>query len=459
MGARVAWKMELRMHRRPCWVEISTSAFEHNYRVLVEACERDAGPPFKASLGPDDNTPEYALQMVFENMLREQNAKARALKVELLAIVKADAYGHGLPLCAPAAVRSGARWLGVTSVEEGAAARELCAGFPETQILVIAGQFQGQGAEAIARGLTCVVWEPWQIEELEAAACAAECPEGSIPVHLELDTGMSRQGVEEDRLDEVLTSLEAAARLRLDGLMTHLYAADETDGFSTHEQMGLLERMIAKIAEAGLISKEVPIWLHLGNSAAVLGGDILRDLRSLCGRWGFRPMARPGLALYGLAPEFYPNEPPHAKELRHHLRRVLEWKTQVVSVRDLAAGQVVGYNATFVATEPMRLALLAVGYGDGLSRALSTRPGRQGGFVLLGGQRAPIVGRISMDQTVVDVTEIPGLAPGDEAVLLGRQGDESITAEEHAAWAGTIPWEIFTSITARVERQGIGTRD
>jgi alanine racemase len=153
------------------------------------------------------------------------------------------------------------------------------------------------------------------------------------------------------------------------------------------------------------------------------------------------------LALYGLAPEFVPEEPARVAALRKGLQRVLEWKTRVVSVRTIPAGQAVGYNGTFVATEPMRLALLAVGYADGLKRALSNR-----GSVLIGGQRAPIVGRISMDQTVVDVTEIPAIAPGDEVVLLGRQGDATITAEEHARWTETIPWEIFTSIAARVGR-------
>jgi alanine racemase len=158
-------------------------------------------------------------------------------------------------------------------------------------------------------------------------------------------------------------------------------------------------------------------------------------------------MVRPGLALYGLAPEFAPEEPVAVARLRPGLRRVMEWKTRVVSVRSIAAGRVVGYNGTFVATEPMSLALIAVGYADGLKRGLSNR-----GEVLVRGQRAPIVGRISMDQTVVDVTGIPNVAPGDEVVLLGRQSEESIAAEEHARWAGTISWEIFTSIASRVER-------
>ena len=398
------------MPKRPCWVEISTDSLAHNYRILTEIPS-----------GGD------------------------ALPVELLAIVKADAYGHGLALCAPAAVRAGARWLGVTSVEEGVAARGYCdaVGFPETEILAIGGPFPGQGAAAIAQRLTPVVWEAWHLEELEAAARAAGCAPGSAAVHLELDTGMSRQGVGAGELDAILTGFEADSRLRLAGLMTHLYAADESDGAVTRGQFALLERMVGRVFDAGF----KPEWLQVGNSAAVLAVEALDQLRKICAKFGLRAMARPGLALFGLAPEFLPDEPEVVAELRGRLRRVLEWKTRVVSVRSVEPGRVVGYNGTFVATEPMRLALLAVGYADGLNRALSNR-----GSVLIGGQRAPIVGRISMDQTVADVTGIPGVVAGDEVVLLGRQGSESITAEEHARWAGTIPWEIFTSITDRVER-------
>ena len=417
------------MHRRPCWVEISTGAFEDNYRVLLEACGGTAGPSPTLRSAQDDTT------------------ASKSAVIELLAIVKADAYGHGLALCAPAAVRAGARWLGVTSVEEGLAARAVC---PDAEILVIGGVFPGQGAEVVRAGLTAVVWDGPQLDELEGAAREAGCEPGTVAVHLELDTGMSRQGVGLGDLEAVLARFAAGSgsTLRIGGLMTHLYAADESDGLATREQMELLGRMVERISDLGLRAE----WLHVGNSAAVLAGDALLALRELCARFGLRPMARPGLALYGLAPEFVPDEPEPVAGLRARLRRVLEWKTRVVSVRTVAAGQVVGYNGTFVATEPMRLALLAVGYADGLRRALSGRAGKHGGSVLVRGQRAPIVGRISMDQTVVDVTEIPGVAAGDEVVLLGRQGAESITAEEHAVWAGTIPWEIFTSIAPRVER-------
>jgi alanine racemase len=389
------------MKRRPCRVEISTGAFEHNYRMLSDAC-------------------------------------GGAAALELLAIVKADAYGHGLELCAPAAVRAGARWLGVTSVEEGVAARELCDGAGCPEILVIGGVFPGQGAEVARHRLTATVWEHWQLDELESAG-------SEVRVHLELDTGMSRQGAGDDDLASLMARFAAPEiPLRLDGLMTHLYAADESDGAATRQQMARLAVMVERVFAAGLR----PAWLHVGNSAAVLAGAVPPALRALCERFGLRPMARPGLALYGLAPGFVPEEPEAVAKLRAQLQRVMEWKTQVVSLRTIEPGDVVGYNATFVATERMRLALLAAGYGDGLKRALGNR-----GSVLIRGARAPIVGRISMDQTVADVTEIPDVAVGDEAVLIGIQGGETITAEDHAEWAGTIVWEIFTSIACRVERQ------
>jgi alanine racemase len=388
------------MQRRPCWVEIATHALEANYRLLA-----DANP-----------------------------------SIALLAIVKANAYGHGLDLCAPAAVRAGARWLGVTSVEEGIAARAVC---PHAEILVISGPFPGQGSAVLAHRLTPVVWEPWQLDELESAGAPSESP---IPVHLELDTGMSRQGVSPDSLDAILASFKQTSALRVDGLMTHLYAADESDGEATREQFAQLETIVTRILAAGLH----PSILHVGNSAALLTGELTSQLTNLCAHHNLKPIARPGLALYGHAPEFLPHEPAAAAAIRAQLQPVLTWKTRIVSVRDLTPGQVVGYNGTFVATEPMRVALLAVGYADGFNRALSNR-----GSVLIHGQRAPIIGRISMDQTVVDVTDIPAAASGDEVVLLGSQQQSSISAEEHARLAGTIPWEIFTSIAARVERSEV----
>jgi alanine racemase len=394
---------------------MDTGALEHNYRLL------------KAALKTSETSEDT---------------------VELLAIVKADAYGHGLQLCAPAAVRAGARWLGVTSVEEGVAARRVCP-FSEAgaEILVVSGVFPDQGAAVIQHRLTPVVWQTWHLDELEAAAHKAKQEPRSVPVHLELESGMNRQGASEMELERMAARLRSSSALRLDGILTHLYAADESGGDATREQFRRLRAMLERTPKSSLEG----LWLHVGNSAAVLSGEALRALRALGAEFGMRPMARPGLALYGLTPAFAPDEPATVTALRGKLRPVLTWKTRVVGVHQIEPGQSVGYNGTFVATKPMRVALLAVGYADGLKRALSNR-----GSVLLRGQRCPIVGRISMDQTVVDVTGVPEAATGDEVVLLGAQGRERIAAEEHAHIAGTIVWEILTSIGARAERLPVG---
>lgn len=394
------------MQTRPCWVEIRTRALEDNYRFL---------------------------------------ASVVAPHAELLAIVKADAYGHGLTHCAPAAVRAGARWLGVTSVEEGAAARALC---EDPRILVIGGVFPGQGAEVVRNKLTAVVWEPYQLDELETAARTAGLGPASLAVHLEVDTGMSRQGVGPADLATILAHFTEKSPLKLEGLMTHLFAADEADGTATREQLLRLESAVAHMHAAG----HRPEWFNVGSTAALLAGEA-ETIAMLAARHGMTPLLRPGLALYGLVPRFDPpfdKEPAVLAAARRALRPVLSWKSRVVSVRTIEPGTVVGYNGTFVATEPMHLALIAAGYADGLDRKLGNRFS-----LLVRGQRAPLVGRISMDQSVVDVTEIDGAAPGDEVVLLGTQSDESITAFDHADAGGTIPWEVFTRIGPRVERRAI----
>jgi alanine racemase len=194
-------------------------------------------------------------------------------------------------------------------------------------------------------------------------------------------------------------------------------------------------------------------WLNVGASAALLSGEV-GAIAELAARHGMKSMVRPGLALYGLAPRFDPAfetaEPEGLTAAREALRPVLEWKSQVVGVRHVEAGAAVGYNSTFVATEPMRLALVAIGYADGLDRKLGNHFN-----LLVRGQRAPIVGRVSMDQTVIDVTEIEGVEPCDEVVIIGAQDEERITAFDHADAAGTIPWEVFTRIGARVERRAV----
>lgn len=395
------------MPTRPCWVEIRTQSLEDNYRFLQSLAAPHA---------------------------------------ELLAIVKADAYGHSLALCAPAAVRAGARWLGVTSVEEGVAARSLC---PEAQILVIGGIFPGQGPAVVAHKLTAVAWERWQLDELEAATRAAGLPPSSLPIHLEIDTGMSRQGLQQDQVAATLARFVPDSPLKLDGVMTHLFAADEAGGTVTQAQLAQMADVLRRVEDAGLYAE----WFNVGASAAVLAGQAAQ-IAALADRHGMKTMMRPGLALYGLVPRFDPVfDPPEPASLtaaRASLQPVLSWKTRVTCVRSILPGAVVGYNGTFVATEPMRLALLAVGYADGLDRRLGNRFS-----LLVHGARAPIVGRISMDQTVLDVTEIPGVEPGDEVVILGSQGAETLTAFDHADASETIPWEVFTRIAPRVARVAV----
>jgi len=395
------------MTTRPCRVEIRARSLEENYRFLTTLAAGNA---------------------------------------ELLAIVKADAYGHSLEICAPAAVRAGAKWLGVTSVEEGIAARRFC---PQANVLVIGSVFPGQGADVVRNGLTAVVWEAWHLDELERAARAVEAPPGSLPVHLEIDTGMSRQGADPNALGTLLARFTSESPLKLEGVMTHLFAADEADGAVTHQQLERLDQSLIQIQAAGLH----PEWLNVGNSAALLAGQTAVFAKH-AKQYGMKAMLRPGLALYGLAPDYNPEfefeEPDGLKSARVHLHPVLAWKSAVVGVRSVQAGAVVGYNGTFVATEPMLLALVAAGYADGLDRRLSNRFS-----LLVRGQRAPIVGRISMDQAVLDVTEIPNVAAGDEVVILGTQGNQTITAFDHAKATSSIPWEVFTRIGSRAQRVAV----
>ena len=257
------------MTTRPCRVEIRTRSLEDNFRFLLSLAAPHA---------------------------------------ELMAVVKADAYGHSLELCAPAVVRAGARWLGVASVEEGVAARALC---PEPGVLVICGAFPGQGTAVVEHRLSAVAWQPWQLDELESAARTAG---GSVPVHLEIDTGMSRQGVAPrtqsgGRLRALLARFHSGSPLRLEGVMTHLFAADEADGRVTDAQLVLLDEALQRIKDAGLD----PEWLHAGNSAALVAGQAAR-IAALAARYGMKAMLRPGLALYGVTPrfdpEFEPQEPP-----------------------------------------------------------------------------------------------------------------------------------------------------
>jgi len=364
-------------------------------------------------------------------------------QTSVLAVVKANAYGHGIDRCSVALARAGAPWLGVTGAPEGAQVRRALAEAgmaraAQPAILVMCG-FLPEDVEAIAEhALTPVVWTPEQIGWLQGS---------DLAVHIEVDTGMARQGVHPgEELDDLIAEI-AAAGLTLDGVLTHFCAAEVAHSQLTQTQERRFEAAIAQIRRQGL----APKWVHAGSSSSVDNpAQSSPWLVELANSVDARAMVRCGCALYGYC---VPIDGPAAasvhSRLRASLKPVMTWKTRVVSLRDLAAGETVGYNATFTARAPMRLAMLPVGYADGLRRELSGTDARPGGWVILRSgdgspQRAAIVGRVSMNLTMVDVTDLHGVRIGDEVIVLG----DGITADDHARLAQTIPYEILCAVRA-----------
>jgi alanine racemase len=266
---------------------------------------------------------------------------------------------------------------------------------------------------------------------------------------------MSRQGVRLECLPALLDRLSASPTLRLEGAMTHLHSPEVLDHRANADQLETFVTSLDTIAARGIRLD----WIHVGNSATVLSDGGAPSLVRIAAKYNAKAMLRPGIALYGYAPrfssaglslagfsssDFSGTEPLASGRL---LQPVLSWKTRVVSLRTIQPGETAGYNATFRATHATRIALLPVGYGDGLNRLLSNR-----GSVLVRGRRAPIAGRISMDLTTIDVTDVPGVDIGDEVILIGEHSGERISAWDHADFAGTIPYEILCNIAARVPR-------
>ena len=359
-------------------------------------------------------------------------------EAELMPVVKANAYGHDVLACAPLLAAAGVTWLGVTSTEEGAAVRAVC---PESRILLMSGLFRGEADTVIDRGLTPVVWEAWQVDLLEEAAVRRRMPAGSVAVHLEIDTGMSRQGVRVAEAPAILRRFQDRSCLRLEGVMTHFSQSEIMSSVRPNPQLASLEKALRLMLDCGLH----PQWLHAGNSSTIVAGPDREVLMEMASGIGARLMLRPGLALYGYLDRLTLDG--LLCEGNDGFASVLAWKTRVTSLRTVLAGETAGYGRTFVAQRETRLALLPVGYADGYNRLLSNR-----GHVLVRGHQAPIAGRVSMDQTVVDVTEIPGVGIGDEVVLLGSQGEHSIDAWDMADLLETIPWEVLCAISSRVPR-------
>ena len=378
------------MATRPTWAEVSLTALRQNFRTVQ---------------------------------------KHVGASVTVCGVVKADAYGHGAVECSRALEAEGAKWLGVTSLDEAIPLRE--AGV-HANILLMTGFWQGEESEIIRLHLTPTVWEPWHIESLDRAAAALGVARHSV--HLKVDTGMGRLGVGVDQLAGVLAGLKAAKHLALEGFSTHLASSEIMDAPSVAEQERSFDAARRMVREAGMD----PVFVHMANT----GGVISR-------RETWNSMVRPGVALYGYYLPFQrAGREVSGGTLRLPVKPVLTWKTRILSLRDFGANQALGYGGTYVTKAPARVAVLPVGYADGYNRQLSNR-----GRVIVREHYAPIVGRISMDLTLVDVTGIPGIAVGDEVILLGAGEGLSVDALEHAELANSTPYEILCNISKRVPRR------
>lgn len=375
---------------RRCWAEIHLDALRHNLAVLRQRI---------------------------------------GVRTRLMAVVKADAYGHG----ADVIVRELAgkvEMLGVADLQEALQIRRWIA---HGRVLILGTSLPYEREEVVAQGFVPTV------SSVEEARAYAECqrrhrrrmdgthleafPGEPVQIHVDIDTGMGRIGMWQDEAPEVIAQILAVPDVIIGGISTHLPVADEDEEYTA----GQLRRFRSLMSQISAMGLRVPVMHALNSAGAIRFSQYAGD------------MVRVGLALYGASP---------IPDFQPQLQPVMTWKTRVSLVRDVGAGRSISYGRTFITPQPMKVATLAVGYADGYSRHLSG----EGAEVLIRGHRCPLLGRVTMDQIMVDVTALPQIEPGEEVVLMGRQGGEEVLASELAARAGTIPWEIFTSISKRVAR-------
>ena len=368
-------------HPLRCWAEIDLAALERNLKLI------------RASLPPH---------------------------IRYVAVVKADAYGHGLHHTAARLMHAGADLFAVANVTEAAALRELGPGWP---ILVLSPLLPEEDQALADNDLAATVSSADEVARFDAIGRAAG---KRLPVHLKIDTGMGRLGVWHEQAPALCAKILAAPHLRLAGVFTHFASPDDDAAFTAEQR----RRFLAALQNcAGLKLDE--LFVHADNSAG---------LETMPGASPFNAV-RVGLLQFGVLP--------HANSLlaQVHTEPVFSFHTRVGLVKTLPRGTTVSYGRTRTLTRDSTVAILCAGYADGLPRAASNRA-----HVLVRGRRCPVLGRVTMDQTVVDVTDAPGVTVGDQAVLVGRQGDAEITLAEFSRAADTIPWETLTSVTKRVPR-------
>lgn len=380
---------------RPTHCEINTSALRHNYRQL----------------------------------------KALAGEREVLGVVKANAYGHGAVQVARILANEGVRIFGVASVEEGI---ELRRSGITGRILCFGGPLGASASDLLEFGIEPVIFNEEDAKRLAQQAHGSPRP---LSLHLKVDTGMGRLGIPLRHFDSLLKRILSSPSLKLESVMTHLARADEPDAGPTDHQIQnftLVEEAVKRLQPS------LPVF-HLCNSAALMDRKL-----------GDTQWVRPGIALYGAYPHprFRPNTQAIAVEGEGDtraplidLRPVMSWKTQIISLKEFPAGSPLSYGGAFVTRRPSKIAIVPVGYADGYSRAFSNK-----GVMLVRGRRVPVVGRVCMDLSLIDVSDLAVVELGDEVVVMGSQGEESVRAEELAGLLGTISYEIFCAVSARVPR-------
>jgi alanine racemase len=386
---------------RPVWAEVSLSALTHNLHAI-----RD-----------------------FVNPKSEKRPTLR----KVLCIVKGNGYGHGGPQVAKHLEKVGADWFGVTGAAEGEAVRKAGVRKP---ILALTSFWPGEEDQLLKNKVAPAVIRCEQLAALESAAARRKLAKRSVGIQLKIDTGMNRLGIAPTDIDCFARQYEKCSRLNLQGVFTHFASSEVFAGpiaQQTRDQEEGFHRAIERLRSLGVD----PGLIHLANSAAIA---------SRTETWA--DMVRPGAILYGYHPGYDPIERRAEVEKQLPLRPVMSLRTRIVNIRNVPAGEGVGYNAKFVANRPSKIAVLAAGYGDGIHRSLGNQ-----GHVLVNGVLAPIVGIISMDVTMADVTDVPGVALGDIATIYGPDDNGNLLAANLVARSiGTVTSDLLCAVSARVPR-------
>jgi len=382
--------------RRPIWAEVSLGALKHNLNAI------------RSYVNPANE------------------------KRKVLCIVKGNGYGHGGPQVAKALEKFGADWFGVTCTEEGIAVRKAGVKKP---VLILTSFVAGEEPHLLKYDLTPVIHRCEQLADLNRAA-TRHAKRKPVTFHLKMDTGMNRLGIAPEDVECFARQLAKCKHLRLDGVFTHFASSevflDSAVGRQTREQEERFYAALERLKKLGID----PGIVHLANSAAIA---------SRPETWA--DMVRPGAILYGYHPGYDPAELREESERKLPLKPVMSLRTRIISLRNVPTGQGIGYNSQFVTRRPSKIGVLAAGYGDGIHRSLGNK-----GNVLVRGILAPIVGIVSMDVTMVDVTDVPDVALGDVVTIYGTSGNEILPANRVARGIGTVTSDLLCAVSARVPR-------